>query len=95
MAVMWLVAGLACSSKVTECKYQERFNFHSKRMKVAYLRAVAEELGIPPKASASELKQMIDGKLCDLNHQPQYVHVVVSGSQDIVTLQLLMDHSCK
>ena len=61
------------------------FPLSSRRMKVAYLRKIAEGLELP----VDDLRQMIDGKLCDMDHQPSNVQVSVKESTLGEIVQLL------
>ena len=65
------------------------FPLNSRRMKKLYLRKVAEKLELPSTATANDLRQMIDGKLWEMGHEPQNVQVAVQESQDGEVMQLL------
>ena len=46
---------------------------NSKRLLVAHIRALAEELGLPTRATTDEVRQLIEGKLMDMGHAPSNV----------------------
>ena len=56
---------------------QSTFPLNSKRLTVAYLTQLAAALQLPTKASATDLLQIIEGKLREMEHEPQNVQVVV------------------
>ncbi len=53
------------------------YPLNSKRLPSRHLHKLAEELGLPSKASADETLQMIEGALVDMNREPQNVQVIV------------------
>lgn len=56
---------------------QSTFPLNSKRLTVAYLTQLAAALQLPTKASATDLLQIIEGKLREMEYEPQNVQVVV------------------
>ena len=65
------------------------FPLNSRRMKAVYLRRVADELGLPSNATATDLRQIVEGKLREMGHEPGNLQVAVEESPTVETLQLL------
>ena len=60
-----------------------------KKKKKKYLRRVADELGLPSNATATDLRQIVEGKLREMGHEPGNLQVAVEESPTVETLQLL------
>ena len=58
-------------------------------MKAVYLRRVADKLGLPSNATANDLRQIVEGKLREMGHEPGNLQVAVEESPTMETLQLL------
>ena len=65
------------------------FPLNSRRMKAVYLRRVADELGLPSNATVTDLRQIVEGKLREMGHEPGNLQVAVEESPTVETLQLL------
>ena len=52
---------------------------NSKKLVISQLRRLATSLEISAEGSASTLRQVIDGKLIELGHEPRNIQVVVSN----------------
>ena len=65
------------------------FPLNSRRMKAVYLRRVADKLGLPSNATANDLRQIVEGKLREMGHEPGNLQVAVEESPTTETLQLL------
>ncbi len=50
---------------------------NSRRLNAGHLHLLAETLGLPTGMSNDELRQVIDGKLADMKHDPKNVQVVI------------------
>ena len=50
---------------------------NSRRLTTSHLQLLAETMGLPTALSTEELRQLIDGKLADMEHDPRNVQVVV------------------
>ena len=73
------------------CARQSTFPLNSKHLTVAYLTQLAAALQLPRKASVTDLLQIIEGKLREMEHEPQNVQVVVKEADvgESAHLQLL------
>ncbi len=56
--------------------------FGSKKMKTEWLRKIATELEVPFTAPVNELRLMLEGRLTELDKQPQNVQAVVTHSEE-------------
>ena len=59
------------------------FPLNSRRMKAVYLRRVADKLGLPSNATANDLRQIVEGKLREMGHEPGNLQVAVEESPTI------------
>ena len=64
---------------------------NSKRLKAAYVKALAEELNVPTSASTEETRALIEGTLEELDREPRNVQVIVQGLEDGGTCLYLAD----
>ena len=55
---------------------------NSKRLLTVHLKAIAEHMGLPTRASADEIRQLIEGKLAEEGREPRNVQVVVRESAE-------------
>ena len=69
------------------------FPLNSRRMKAVYLGRVAGKLGLPSNATANDLRQIVEGKLREMGHEPGNFQVAVEESPTMETLQLLNAYS--
>ncbi len=53
---------------------------NSRRLNAGHLQLLAETLGLPTGMSTEELRQVIDGKLTDMEHDSRNVQVVIQGT---------------
>jgi hypothetical protein len=64
------------------------YPLNSKRISAAYLRRIAEELGLPATAGIEDLRVMIDHKFCEEGHEPRNVQVTVcAGPPESLSLR--------
>ena len=66
------------------------YPLNSKRIVASQLQTLAKLLELPTGASASETRQIIEGQLLELGHQPQNVQVVVQEEESGDTSRLLL-----
>ena len=69
---------------------------NSKRLVAAYIKAIAESMELPSKASTDEVRQLIEGILLENGREPRNVQVIVQeptkeGMEDRVCLFLVDD----
>ncbi len=66
---------------------------NSRRITSEYLKVIANTLGLPTSMSAEELRQQIDGKLLDMEHEPRSIQVVKQEAFKTELHLLLVDES--
>ena len=54
----------------------------SGRLTAMHLRKLAKALGVPMSATIEDLRLMIDGKLAEMDKQPQNVQVVIDDAEE-------------
>ena len=55
---------------------------NSRKLMAPYVRAIAESMGLPTKASADEVLQLIEGKLAEEGREPRNVQVIIQRPTD-------------
>lgn len=70
-----------------------RFPLNSKRLQFSKVKIIAENLGLPTRASSDELRQLVDGKLLEMGHQPSNVQVIVQEQVQKIFFMQLIDES--
>ena len=70
------------SSDEDEFPEGDIFPLNSRRIKGCWIQRIAEALELPGRASLEETRQIIEGKLMELQYQPQNVQVIVQGKND-------------
>ncbi len=64
---------------------------NSRRVTAEYLHLMAQSLGLPTSLAAEGLRQQVEGKLMDMDHEPRNVQVVVQERTKVELLLLLVD----
>jgi len=67
------------------------FALNSRRLTSFRLKRIGESLGVSTDASVSEIRQMIEGRLQDMGHEPRNVQVIVQGDGECAVLYLVDD----
>ena len=66
----------------------------SRRLTAVHLRRLAKALGVPVSATIEDLRLMIDGKLAEMDKEPQNVQVVIADTvEGGVECQVLQDET--
>ena len=55
----------------------KQYLLNSRRLGAVHLRSIAGVLGLPTQASADELRQLIDGKLVEMDREASNVQVII------------------
>ena len=66
---------------------------NSKRVTTTHLQLIAQSLGLPTGMATEELRQLVDGKLLGMEHEPRSVQLVVQETTKIELRLLLVDES--
>ena len=69
------------------------FPLNSRRLTTKHLQLVAETMKLPTSMSTEELRQLIDGTLADMDHDPANVQVVIQEVTRSELCLLLVDDS--
>ncbi len=64
---------------------------NSRRLNASHLQLVTQALDLPTDLCSDELRQLIDGKLTDMEHEPMNVQVVLQERTRTELLVLLVD----
>ena len=70
----------------------QAFALNSRRLTSSRLKRIGESIGVSTEASVSEIRQMIEGKLQDMGHEPCNVQVIVQGEGEHAVLYLVDDN---
>ena len=69
----------------------DMFPLNLRRIKGCWIQRIAEALELPGRASLEETRQMIEGKLMELQYQPQNVQVIIHSKNDGAAMFLVND----
>lgn len=70
----------AATSRERTDRSRVRLPLNSRRLTAVQLKRVGEALGVPTAAAAEEVRQMIEAKLAEDEHEPRNVQVVLEDS---------------
>ena len=65
------------------------YSLNSKRLKAVHLQRIAESLGLPTQGTVAVTRQLIEGKLMEMGHEPRNVQVVIQGMHNNSVLFLI------
>ena len=65
------------------------YSLNSKRLKAVHLQHIAESLGLPTQGTVAVTRQLIEGKLMEMGHEPRNVQVVIQGMDNNSVLFLI------
>jgi len=69
----------------------DRYPLNSRRLKAIWIQHIAQSLELPTAASISEVRQMIEGRLADLQYEAANIQVVIQGKADECAIFLIDD----
>ena len=69
----------------------DRYPLNSRNLKAVWIQRIAQSLELPTAASTSEIRQMIEGKLGDLQYEATNIQVVIQGKADESIIFLIDD----
>ena len=70
----------------------DKYHLNSRGLRAAWIQRIAQSLELPTSASTSEVRQMIDGKLADLQQEATNVQVIVQGKSDGAAMFLVNEN---
>jgi len=79
------------SDEDTDIPMGDRYPLNSRKLKAVWIQRIAQSLELPTAASTSEVRQMIEGRLADLQYEAGNVQVVVQGKADECAIFLIDD----
>ena len=75
----------------TDIPLGDRYPLNPRKLKAVWIQCITQSLELPTAASISEVRQMIKGRLADLQHEAENVQVVVQGKADECATFLIDD----
>ena len=69
------------------------YTLNSRRLNATQLQGIAESLTLPKGGSTLTIRQLIEGKLIEIEHEPKNVQVIIQGKDKLVYKLFLVDEN--